>query len=297
MADAEKNARRRRAGLRLPESIAGLLGAMQAEAAGDPKLLAAWDLEQSPALMGALEGWTGDTNLADRLLARIVAAAWLAVRTGRDHRIRTEIGWMAGVARRARARIRRDERPIGHPLAHELQASVPDPLDELIRTEDRERVVRVIATLPERHRLAVTLRHIRGFSEADVAAAVERSFGIRFEGTRQILKDGREMVRIGLRGRNLSAEYPNRYARERKSENPAPKYTPPPLFREHRGRRKTATRSTRAQRYVGSRLWHPPEGRVSRPRRRVRNARRSSARQHSMRRANMATRSFGEGGY
>lgn len=228
MADAKKNTRRRRVpGPLLPTSTTGLLAAMRALAADNPMPIDAWHRERSPILRDALQAWTKCVNLADRLVSKIVAAAWEAVRTGRDLRVRTEIGWMAGVARRARAKILQHERPIGDPLPPDLSASAPSPLDHLIREENRQRVARVIAILPERHRLAVTLRHILDFPETEVAAVIEQSFGIRFEGTRQILKDGRDMVRVGLEGRDPRLAYPNRYAREKNTARKTTlKYTP-----------------------------------------------------------------------
>ncbi len=232
VSEHETIARRGRGGIRLPRHVGGLIDAMRAVVTrGDSRPLEVWDRQRFPVLRGAIEAWTGDALLADRLASRIVKAAWDAVKKGRDPKIRAENAWMTVVARRTRTKIRRDDRPIGSPLPPDLRAPAPDPLDELIRREDHGRVRRAIALLPGRHGFAVTLRYLHEFAEAEVAAVFERSFGIRLEGTRQILKNAREMVKTALEGRDPRVEYPNRYAREKKSlKNSPPKYTPPAPF-------------------------------------------------------------------
>ena len=117
MADHGGKARgRRSSGLRLPRSVGGLIQAMRAVAAGDAAPLEAWHRERFPILRDVLEAWTADALLADRLASRVVSEVFRAVRAGRDSGIHAEIAWMAGVAWRTRARMRRDQRPFGEPL-------------------------------------------------------------------------------------------------------------------------------------------------------------------------------------
>lgn len=206
-------------GPRLPRSVGGLLEAMRAAVSGDSRPLEDWDRHRRPALMKALEAWTEDALLSDRLVSHIVEATWTAVETGRDVEIRSEIAWMAGVARRSRASFQRDQRPIREPLPTSVRAPAISPLAELIHREDRDRIRRVIAILPERHRLAITLRHVNDLSEADVAEIVGRIFKVGFDATRKLLREGRQMVRVGLEGLDPRGVYPRRYARDKKRES------------------------------------------------------------------------------
>jgi DNA-directed RNA polymerase specialized sigma24 family protein len=124
---------------------------------------------------------------------------------------------MAAVARRGRAEIREREQPIGDPLPADLRAPQQiEPVDELTRREECERVRRLIAALPTKHRLGLTLRYLLDRTEAEVAAYLKEHFGIGLQRTREILREGREMVKTGLAGRNPRVAHPGRFARERK---------------------------------------------------------------------------------
>jgi DNA-directed RNA polymerase specialized sigma24 family protein len=227
MSGQKENGRPMRGGPRLPHGVEGLIEALRALDDRDSRPLEAWDRERFPILGSALRAWERDAALADRLACRIVREAFSALRVGGE--IRSERSWMAAVARRGRAEILERERPIGDPLPADLRAPQGEPIDELIRREECERVRRVIAGLPTKHRLALTLRHLLDRTEAEVAGYMGEHFRIGLQRTREILREGRAMVRTGLVGRNPRAAHPSRYARERKTREIS---TPHPPFSE-----------------------------------------------------------------
>lgn len=52
-----------------------------------------------------------------------------------------------------------------------------DPLDPLMRTADRERLSALLATLPDRYRVPIVLRHVDDLSYAELAEALGRPEG------------------------------------------------------------------------------------------------------------------------
>lgn len=219
---------RRQSRLRFPRSVEGLVDAMRAFTAGDARPLDAWHREQFPILNDVIHAWTRDADLSDRLACRIMRQAFFALRAGRE--IRSELSWVAGIAIRGRAEIRARDRPRAGRLPDVVQGPWGDPIDDLIRREDRERVRGAIASLPTKYRLALTLRYLLDRTEPDVATYLEEGFGIRLEGTRSILKRGREMVRTALEGRD-----PPRVSRYPPRKKAKPGCTSPPLPGELHG--------------------------------------------------------------
>jgi len=234
MADPGGKRARRSPGLRLPKSVAGLLEAMRALLVGDSRPFDAWNRKGFPILRHVLKAWARGEDLGERLAYRIVREANRALSAGQE--IRSELSWMATVAVRGRAEILTRERPIGDPLPDDVQAPAAEPIDELVREEDRERVRRAIEILPTNHRDALTLRYIIDLSEAELAARLKSWRGIGLPATRWLLKEGRDMVKLVLTGGDPRTAFPARYARDKKSpNNPGPKPIPPPPFSEHRG--------------------------------------------------------------
>lgn len=209
MPERERDGCPTRRGLHLPDAVGGLVQAMRACVEGDLVPLESRNLKRFPILRGSLEAWTHNPDLGDRLACGVVQAAFQAASAGRE--IHKEAPWMAKVARHLRARIRRDDRQIGVPLAADVNSPVQDPLDALIRQENRDRVRRVIAILPPKYRFPMRVRYVHGLTEADTASLIETIHGTRAEGTRWILKEGRKIVRTGLEGGDPRVVYTDRY--------------------------------------------------------------------------------------
>jgi len=225
---------RRPSGLRLPESVAGLLEVMWALAVGDSRSFNTWNRKAFPILRHVLKAWARGEDLGERLAYRIVREANRALSAG--HEIRSELSWMATVAVRGRAEILTRECPIGDPLPDDVQAPAGEPIDKLVRDEDRERVRRAIKILPTNYRDALTLRYIVDLSESEVAARLKSWRGIGLPATRWLLKQGRAMVKLVLNGGDPRAAFPARYARDKNEpNNPGPKPIPPPPFSELNG--------------------------------------------------------------
>ncbi len=89
--------------------------------------------------------------------------------------------WLFRIARNAVANHRRDSRP-QVPLASATIAPQPSesgdqPLDRLVRAEERERVARLIAALPERERELLALKVAGGLSAKEIGAVLGKSEG------------------------------------------------------------------------------------------------------------------------
>lgn len=232
MADPGGNARAcRLSGPQLPKSVTGLIRAMRAFGAGDPRPLDAWDQERFPILKHVLDVWARDTDLGDRLALRIVREAFFALRAGRE--VRSELSWMAGVALRGRAEILSRERSLDGQITDDIEGSAEEPIDEMMRREDRERVRRAIATLPNDYRVALTLRYLLDCTEVQAAAHLQDSLGIGLEAARRLLRGGRAMVKFVLEGGDPPRTVCGDPRREGKKTGKI--RTPPPPFPEHRG--------------------------------------------------------------
>jgi DNA-directed RNA polymerase specialized sigma24 family protein len=194
-----------------------LIEAMRAHQANDPLPLDTWDRDTFPILRRALACWARDIDLGARLACRVMRAAFRAVRAG--SKIRCERSWMAGVVRRGRAKIlTRERQGRTMPLPDDVEARATEPIVALARLETCDRVRRAIARLPMKYEVLLSQRYILDHSERETAAHAERRFGIRLEATRSRLKKGREMVRIAVKGGDPRVVFPQRYARDEKSE-------------------------------------------------------------------------------
>jgi RNA polymerase sigma factor (sigma-70 family) len=94
------------------------------------------------------------------------------------HRFRGDsavLTWLLKIARNVYLKAQR-RRP---PSAPEAAAQTPDPRpgpeQQLIAAEDAATVHRVLAQLPEQYRTALLLREMQGFSNAEVAAILEKT--------------------------------------------------------------------------------------------------------------------------
>lgn len=210
-------------------SVAGLMDAMRALVAGNPRLFDAWNRQKFPILTHVLVAWARSEDIGERLAYRIVREAHRTLSAGPE--IRSERPWMAAVALRGRAEILNRERPLGEPLPADFRDRAGEPIDEMARQEDRERVRRAIEILPTNYRDALRLRYILDLSEAEVAAHFKARRGIGLPATRWLLKEARAMVKLILGGGDPRTAFPARYARgQRKSANPPSKPIPPPPF-------------------------------------------------------------------
>lgn len=203
-----------RGGLHLPESVVGLVDGMRAYVSGNPTPLVMWGDLRLPILRRVLALWTGDVELGDSLAMRVVSEAFLGARRGRV--IRSELPWMAAVAVRGRAAILR-ERQVECRLGSDIEAGAHEPLDDLARQEDRERVRAAIRTLPSSYEVALTMHYVVGCTETEVAAYFKMWRGIGLPATRRILREGRAMIKLAFEGKDLRGVFPVRYLRDRKN--------------------------------------------------------------------------------
>jgi RNA polymerase sigma-70 factor (ECF subfamily) len=102
-------------------------------------------------------------------------AAWL--RTILDHRVALAIRDHTLIQKRnvGRERSMDDSGGRGAPMKHELAAGLSTPSQKAIRGEEADRLSRALTALPEDQREAVRLRHLEGWTVADIAARLGRT--------------------------------------------------------------------------------------------------------------------------
>lgn len=205
-----------------PRKVQGLVGAMERCAAGDEGALAEWMEEGYPHLLGACVRWSGDPELGQRLACGIVRAAFHHARTrpAPTH----ELAWLRAVARRTYMELLRRDRPGGEPLPGDPTDQVEDPSGVVEREDLRRAVQEVIDALPVKHRLPMHLRYVRGATEAEVAGWVWLWTGVGRQQTHRILRQGREMVELALRGGDPRMRWPQRFRVEGRWRRPPPPF-------------------------------------------------------------------------
>ena len=192
----------------------------------DQAVVAALRSRDEQAFRALVEGWTPVmTRVArahvstDASADEVVQEAWLGVLRGIDHfegrsslrtwtfRILTNIAKTRGVRERRavpmsslgdeptvdpdRFRGPDDDYPGGWKAFPEQW---PGPEESAVATDTTERVSRIIADLPERQRLVISLRDVHGFSAAEVCDLLEVSAANQ----RVLLHRARAAVRAGL---------------------------------------------------------------------------------------------------
>ena len=173
--------------------------------AGDAAAFEALFRTYFPGLRDFAAALTRSPEMAEEVVQDVFAALWL-------RRARWEVhggsvrGYLYGAVRNGAASRGRHSlvekrwfaRFAGDP-AEEGSASAPDPLAEVAAGEISERVRRAVDALPERARVAVTLRWMHGLRNAEIAEAMGISVkGVEVQITRA-LKALRESLADHLR--------------------------------------------------------------------------------------------------
>jgi len=122
-------------------------------------------------IVRGLEGFRGDASFR-------TWAVRIAVNTARS----------AG-----RKRGRNRERPLEH--AGEMAAPAADPADRAVTRAEAERARKALEQLPEKQRLAVSLRVFQGLSHREVAAATDSTEGAARVNYHLGIKRLRELMR------------------------------------------------------------------------------------------------------
>ncbi|MGC3995444.1 MAG: SigE family RNA polymerase sigma factor [Propionicimonas sp.] len=112
---------------------------------------------------------TGDRELASDLVQEALVRTYLAWR-------RVRHGEATAYARRVLVNLNIDRWRRRPPVPTEL-ADRPDPGDGHGRSDDRDEVVRMLATLPEQQRRVIVLRYFEDLTEADTAHQLGISVG------------------------------------------------------------------------------------------------------------------------
>jgi RNA polymerase sigma-70 factor (ECF subfamily) len=143
---------------------------------------------------------TGDKHLSEDLLQETLLRAYR--RLGQLHHPSALRSWLATVAQnvltdaaRRDARLKRRAPPrVGAEALEGVIGRFPPPDRELERTEQRERVLAVLRTMPEEYRLPLTLRYIGG-AEYE---AIEAQLGLSNGALRGLLHRGLKLLRRRL---------------------------------------------------------------------------------------------------
>nr|WP_300150786.1 SigE family RNA polymerase sigma factor [Propionicimonas sp.] len=112
---------------------------------------------------------TGDRELADELVQDALVRTYLAWR-------RIRHGEAVAYARRTLVNLNID-RWRRRPATPTEAIERPDPTDPHERVDDRDEVVRLLATLPPQQRRVIVLRYFNDLTEADVAEHLGISVG------------------------------------------------------------------------------------------------------------------------
>jgi RNA polymerase sigma-70 factor (ECF subfamily) len=143
---------------------------------------------------------TGDPHLAEDLLQETLLRAYHAL--GRLNQPGTLRAWLLTIAQnvltdaaRHASRQKRAAPPrVGTEVLANLPGRSPPPEDEAVRSEERERVLAVLRSLPQEYRLPLTLRYIAG---ADYEA-IETQLGLSNGSLRGLLHRGLKLLRTRL---------------------------------------------------------------------------------------------------
>jgi RNA polymerase sigma-70 factor (ECF subfamily) len=100
---------------------------------------------------------------------------------------------------RSDARRAARQRPSPHPVERVADPRSTDPLSQLIAAEEKARFWSTVGRIPEKERVALTLRHGEGLSCADVA----KTLGMTPNAVSCLLHRGKERLRPLLSPRSL----------------------------------------------------------------------------------------------
>lgn len=148
-------------------------------AAGDRAALEAFYRRTSAAVFGRVLRLVRDRGVAEEVLQETYLAVWRhAARF--DRNAGSPMTWVTAIARyRALDRIqgRRPTLSLDESDASERADPAPSPLEEVMSSEQRRTLERCLDELEEEARRSILLAFWRGFSYAEVAAAIGRPEG------------------------------------------------------------------------------------------------------------------------
>lgn len=141
-------------------------------AAGDDRAAATLLDRQGPRLMAFVRRMTGgDTAEAEDIVQEAFLRLWTKAGewdAGGAAQVSTWLGRVA--ANLAIDRQRRAARLTGLPDGYDAPDPVPSVAARMIAAEGASALDAALATLPDRQRQAVVLRHVEGYSNPDIAA-------------------------------------------------------------------------------------------------------------------------------
>lgn len=210
----------------IPPEAKGLIAALAAARRGDSYPLLLWHGTPRACLRTTLETWCGDPELADATLACIVSRAFRVGVAGIV--VRDEPSWLSVEALHHVADLARNRRralALAMRYASTITEASSEPSERAAATargRAHARVVAAIVLLPSPYAQAMTLRHVHGLPEQQVARWVMEWNPIGPHGARYILREGRKMLDVALMGRHPMRRWPRRYP-----GNPRWSTTPP----------------------------------------------------------------------
>ena len=125
---------------------------------------------QDMAFAGAY-AWLGDVDESQDAAQEAFLDAWQCLGNLRDPAAFP--GWFRRIVIKHADRIARARQPVLPAFVLEIPAPTPDPAAALETVELRDSVRAAVARLPENQRLALTLHHLDGYSQKEVAAFLE----------------------------------------------------------------------------------------------------------------------------
>ncbi|MFE3837117.1 RNA polymerase sigma factor [Pseudogemmobacter sonorensis] len=174
--------------------------------AGDPAAARALVLRLTPRVMAmSLRLLGGDRAEAEDLTQEAMLRLWRAAPGWRAGEARVTTWLYRVVANLAtdRLRVRGRRRISALEEAPEPEDGAPGALARMIERDRMAALDRALATLPERQRLAVVLRHIEGLSNPEIAEAM----GVGVEAVESLTARGKRALAAALSGQRPGLGY------------------------------------------------------------------------------------------
>ncbi|MCA9175061.1 MAG: sigma-70 family RNA polymerase sigma factor [Planctomycetales bacterium] len=144
--------------------------------------------------------WLGACSEADDATQETFIRAHAGLTEGRLMDIRAFGSWLRGIARHVcldTLRDRQRRQAVGRLTSDEAAQAIanePDPSEQLVGREQRDRVIRCVESLPDDCREVVLLHYYEEMSYSDMAAWL----GVSRATVNERLRKGRELLRIRL---------------------------------------------------------------------------------------------------
>lgn len=172
-------------------------------ARGDPGAARILTARLLPRVLNHAARVLGDRAEAEDVAQEAMMRLWRAAPDWRAGGAKVSTWLYRVTANLAVDRLRRAGRAVGLDETDEPADDVPVADDRLIRADRMAALDRALATLPERQRQAVVLRHIEGVSNPEIAEALE----ISVEAVESLTARGKRALAKALAGQKEALGY------------------------------------------------------------------------------------------